>query len=104
MQSVSRVQVLRMANEMKHQPIYKLDRSARAIRVFHDDLDQSWWKRAGSVYERDVRAVESLIRRTTGLQRVYRRHERGWVVFVLSNRHFNAAAVAVRLSFPDPLN
>lgn len=93
-----------MANEMKHQPIYKLDRSARVIRVFHDDLDLSWWKRAGSVYERDVRAVESLIRRTTGLQRVYRRHERCWVVFVLSNRHFNAAAVAVRLSFPDPLN
>ncbi len=103
MQSIPGMSIFCVASEM-NQPIYKIDRSTRAIRVFHGDLDLTWWKRGVSIYESDVRAVETLIRRTTGLQRVYRRHERSWVVFILSSRHFNAAAVAVRMGFSSPLN
>lgn len=85
-------------------PLYKIDRASRSIRVFHGDIVQSWWRRGNSLYEREAKEIEAVIRRSTGLQRIYRRHEGCWVVFVLKARHFDSAAVAVRMEFRNQFN
>lgn len=85
-------------------PLYKIDRTARVIRVFHGDLDKSRWKRGSSTGARDCRAVESAILQATGMRRVYRRHERVWVVFRLSARTFDVAAIAVRFQIGKPVD
>lgn len=81
-------------------PWYLILRESRVIRVYHGDLDQSWWQRGMLHGERMVEKVESVIRLATGLQRVTRRHTRECVDFMLSAELFDRAAVAVRLSFP----
>jgi len=76
---------------------YLIQREARAIRVFHSDLDQSWWRRGRSPDERRLKSVEAVIKQATGLQRTYRRHGHSFVELRVRADRFEAAAVAVRL-------
>lgn len=85
--------------EQASTPWYLIDRVRRTIRVFHGDLDETYWKRGGSPGESRVRRVESVILSATGLRRVKRRHDRQVVEFVLREDMFNRAVVALRMSF-----
>jgi hypothetical protein len=80
-------------------PWYLILPESRVIRVYHGDLDRSWWTRAQSRGERMAWEVESVIRYATGLQRVSRKHIGDCVDFELSPTTFGPAAVAVRMSF-----
>lgn len=80
-------------------PWYLIDRVRRTIRVFHGDLDETYWKRGGSPGESRVRRVEMVILSATGLRRIKRRHDRQVVEFVLREEIFDRAAVALRMSF-----
>lgn len=73
----------------------------RAVRVVHIDLDKSWWQRATSFCEREMQDVETVLRQASGLQRLYRRHNRFWsyVEFRLNRHSFNAAACALRITY-----
>jgi hypothetical protein len=79
-------------------PWYVIDADERVIRVYHGDLDKSWWKRGMSDGEGKVRKVEDIIREATGLQRVTRIHDRDVVEFRIRKELFNRAAVALKLS------
>lgn len=79
-------------------PWYVVDRERCAIRVYHGDLDTSWWGRATTRGERDARRIEGIIRDATGLRRVMRRHDRNIVEFRVRKDLFDRAAVAVRMS------
>lgn len=79
-------------------PWYIIDLGSRTIRVYHGDLDQTYWKRVASSDESKVRRVEDVIRNATGLQRITRRHDYHTVEFILREDLFNRAAVALRMS------
>lgn len=80
-------------------PWYVIDADRCVIRVYHGDLDESWWKRGMSDGEGKVRKVEDIIREATGLQRVSRIHDRNIVEFRIRKELFNRAAVALRMTF-----
>lgn len=80
---------------------YVILRECRAIRVFHGNLDMSWWKRAKTRGEEHVRIVEDILRQATGLNRIWRIHIRNTVEFRIRADVFDQAAVALRLSI-DP--
>lgn len=80
-------------------PWYAIDANERVIRVYHGDLDKSWWKRGGSAGEGRVRKVEDIIREATGLKRVSRTHDWNVVEFRIRKELFNRAAVALRMTF-----
>lgn len=82
-------------------PWYLIDPRDRLIRVYHGDLDKTWWKRGTSPGEMDVRKVEDIIRAATGLQRVTRIHDRDVVEFRIRKDLFDRAAVALRMSIPE---
>lgn len=65
----------------------------------HLDLDKSYWKRGTSPWERDVNAVDDVLRQSTGLSRITRRHERYFVEFIIRQELFPQAAVAVAMQF-----
>ena len=69
------------------------------IRVMHLDLDDTYWKRGASSWERDVAAVDSVIRQATGLQRVTRHHGRNYVEFLIRADLADRAKVAVMMQF-----
>lgn len=79
-------------------PWYVIDANERVIRVYHGDLDKSWWKRGKSAGEGQVRKVENVIRAATGLQRVTCIHDRNVVEFRIRKELFNRAAVALKMS------
>ena len=73
------------------------------IRVYHADIDQSWYRRGKSQDERDMKAIETTIKTATGLRHVCRKHGIGYVDLRLRPALFSTAAVAVRLMYtPDP--
>lgn len=77
----------------------------RAIRVQHFYLEDSWWKRGMNRCELDVQKIENVLRMASGLQRLYRRHNRwhSYVEFRLNEKVFNAAACALRITYvADP--
>lgn len=80
-------------------PWYVIDADRRVIRVYHGDLDQSWWKRGMSDGEGKVRKVGDIIREATGLQRVTCIHDGNVVEFRVRKELFNRAAVALRMTF-----
>lgn len=80
-------------------PWYVIEADRCVIRVYHGDLDKSWWKRGGSAGEGQVRKVEDIIRETTGLKRVSRTHDWNVVEFRIRKKLFNRAAVALRMTF-----
>lgn len=80
-------------------PWYLIDRARRTIRVYHGDLDKTYWKRGVSRGEGQVRRVEEVILHATALQRVTRRHDHQVVEFVLREDLFDRAALALRMSF-----
>lgn len=80
-------------------PWYLILKESRVIRVYHGDLDKSWWCRGSSPGESLVRKIEDEIRNATGLQRVTRKHVREFVDFHLNAALFDRAAVAVRMSY-----
>lgn len=69
------------------------------IRVMHLDLEQSWWKRGNSLYERDVSKVEDTIRIATGLQRVVKHHKRYYVSLRVRRELIPQAVAAVTIEF-----
>lgn len=69
------------------------------IRVMHLDLDDSWWKRGGSTWERDVADVERTIRAATGLKRVTKRHGRHYVAMRVRKNLVPSAVAAVVITF-----
>lgn len=71
------------------------------IRVMHLDLDQSWWKRGESPWERDVAKVESVIRQATGLRRITKRHARYYVELRLRQDLAARAVAAVMMEFGE---
>lgn len=79
-------------------PWYVIDANERVIRVYHGDLDKSWWKRGESPGEGKVRKVADIIREATGLQRVTCIHDRDVVEFRIRKELFNRAAVALKMS------
>jgi hypothetical protein len=79
-------------------PWYVIDADRRVIRVYHGDLDQSWWKRGMSDGEGKVRKVGDIIREATGLQRVTCIHDGNVVEFRVRKELFNRAAVALKMS------
>lgn len=83
---------------------YAIITNSRVIRVFHGDLDKSWWQRGMSRGELDAKKIETVIRQVTGLQRVFRRHTRSCVDFVLRDIHFAKASVAVRMQYPADIS
>jgi len=80
-------------------PWYLIDRVSRTIRIYHGDLDKTYWKRGTSRGEGQVRRVEEVILYATALQRVTRRHDHQVVEFVLREDLFDRAALALRMSF-----
>lgn len=80
-------------------PLYLIDRSRGTIRVFHGDLDETYWKRGDSPGEYDVRRVADIIRAATGLRQIKRRHDRYVVELILRKELFDQAATALRMSF-----
>lgn len=72
------------------------------IRVLHLDLDKSWWKRANSPWERDVAAVEGVMRLATGLSRITKRHLSHYVELRVRQELRAAALVAVKMQFGPP--
>lgn len=84
-------------------PRYLIMRGAQIIRVYHDDLDNSYWKRASSSCEREMQDVERTIMAATGLKRVFRKHGRVIVDFHINDSaKFNSAAIAVMMKYPAP--
>lgn len=79
-------------------PWYVIDTERCAIRVYHGDLDKSWWTRGMAHGERQVKRVEEILREATGLQRVTRHHDWQVVEFRLRKELFDRAAVALRMS------
>jgi len=76
-------------------PWYVIDRDLCAIRVYHGDLDKSWWNRGMSRGERHVKKVDDIIREATGLRRVLRIHDWNVVEFRIRKELFDVAAVAL---------
>ena len=87
-----------MTFPLQHTPWYIIDFGSRTIRVYHGDLDKTYWERGATTGEEQVRRVEEVIRYATGLHRVARRHDYQTVEFVLREDLFNRAAVALRMS------
>lgn len=84
---------------------YRLVPEQRVILFKHMDLGESWWKRGKSWDESRMQRIESLVQGVTGLQRLTRVHHESWdiVEFKLAAKHYEAAAVALRLTYrPDP--
>lgn len=85
---------------------YTIFQEQRVIRLYHGDLDESWWKRGMSPAEIDMKRVESVLKQATGLQRLYRVHDtlHKYVDFYIREELFSQAAVAMRMTWePDSL-
>lgn len=67
----------------------------------HLDLDESWWKRGQSPWERDVAKVESVIRLATGLRRVTKRHARFYVELRVRQGLAARAVAALMMEFGE---
>lgn len=65
----------------------------------HLDLDDTYWQRGNSSWERNVAAVEDVIRQATGLKRVTKHHGRHYVEFRIRAELADRAKVAVMMQF-----
>ena len=82
---------------------YAVVDEGRKVLVLHLDLDESWWSRGNSHWERDMKDIEDVLRGITG-KRLWRRHHlRGNLVeFRIPKNSCRAAAVALRMTYkPD---
>ena len=82
----------------------RIKRDSRVIRVMHLHLDASRWNRGMDLWEAEVAEVDSVIRTSTGLKRVFRTHGRNFVDFRVRKELFDQAAIAVRFEFGEESN
>lgn len=82
---------------------YIILREHRIVRMYHGDLDKSYWNRGMTRGENDMQDIERVLEAATGLARIYRRHGYSHVDFVIRSKVlFDVAAVALQMQYtPD---
>ncbi len=86
---------------MNNKP-YTIFLKERVIRVAHQDLFDSYWKRGQSSWERDMVSIARFAAHVAGLKRLCSKHNLryGFVDFRFSEKNFGTVACALKLEYP----